>query len=171
MNRRHILGLSATTALVLAVLPGSAIAQQKPLKDQLVGAWTLVSNDNTLPDGSRRQLWGPNPKGILILDASGHYAQTQMRADRQKLKSANRLEATPEESRAAMRETLAQFGTWFVDEASKTITLRIEGSVFPNSENGESKRLITTLTADELKVANPGPSAGGRSEAVFRRSK
>jgi hypothetical protein len=43
MNRRSILSISAMTVLALAVLPGSAVAQQKTLKDQLVGTWTLVS--------------------------------------------------------------------------------------------------------------------------------
>src|SRR6476620_9820990 len=81
MNRRSVFSLSAITALGLAFLPGSAVSQQKSLKEQLLGVWVLVSNANTLPDGSKRELWGPNPKGILILDASGRYAQTQMRAD------------------------------------------------------------------------------------------
>ena len=53
-------------------------------KENTAGAWMLVSNDNTAPDGTKRQLFGPDPQGILILDPSGHYAQTQMRADRPK---------------------------------------------------------------------------------------
>src|SRR5262245_40556908 len=69
MNRTFVLRLSAIAALGLALLPGSALTQQQSLKQQLVGAWTLVSNDNTLPDGTKRQLFGPNPKGILIFDA------------------------------------------------------------------------------------------------------
>ena len=77
----HILSLSAITVLGLALTSGSAVSQQKSLKEQLTGAWTLVSNDNVAPDGSRRQLYGPNPKGILILDASGRYAQIYVRAD------------------------------------------------------------------------------------------
>ena len=43
MKRRNILGLSLITALGLALLPSSAVSQQKSLKDQLVGTWTLVS--------------------------------------------------------------------------------------------------------------------------------
>jgi len=71
MKRRHILSLSVITALGLALLPGSALSQQKSLQEQLTGTWTLVSNDNVAPDGTKRQLYGPNPKGILILDAGG----------------------------------------------------------------------------------------------------
>ena len=49
----------------LSTLPGSdAGAQQKSLKDQLVGAWTLVSSTSKQPDGSLQ--WGSNPKGSII---------------------------------------------------------------------------------------------------------
>jgi len=43
MNRRYIISVSALMALGLALLPSSAISQQKSLKEQLVGTWTLVS--------------------------------------------------------------------------------------------------------------------------------
>jgi hypothetical protein len=37
MNRRSILGIAAMMALGLSVLSGSVVAQQKSLKDQLIG--------------------------------------------------------------------------------------------------------------------------------------
>ena len=43
MNWRYMISLSALTALGFALLPSSAISQQKSLKDKLVGTWTLVS--------------------------------------------------------------------------------------------------------------------------------
>ena len=42
MNLRNILGLSTIASLVLTLLLGDAIAQQKSLKDQLIGTWTFV---------------------------------------------------------------------------------------------------------------------------------
>ena len=87
MNRFNILSLSALAACGLALLPGSAISQQKSMKEQLIGAWTLVSIDNIMPDGSKRQFYGTNPKGVQIFDASGRWAQMQVRAGRAKFKS------------------------------------------------------------------------------------
>jgi hypothetical protein len=171
MNWRSILTISAIMAAGPVLLPDSVLAQQKSLKEQLTGAWTLVSVDNVLPDGKRQQLWGVNPKGILILDPSGRYAQTQVRADSPKLKSANRLEITPEEGKAAMQASLATFGTWSVDEASKTLVLRREASLIPNEAGSDSKRVISSLTADEAKFTNPGPATGGQNESVYRRAK
>jgi len=42
MNRRSVLSLSAIMALGLGLAPSSATSQQKPLKDQIVGTWTLA---------------------------------------------------------------------------------------------------------------------------------
>ena len=173
MNRRTILALTTTALLCTGVIFSSshAPAQQKSLKDQLVGAWTLVSIDNTAQDGSKLQPFGANPKGTLIFDASGRYSQAQVRTGRTKFKSPNRLQATPDEAKAAMNDTLAQFGTWSIDEASKTILLRVEGSLIPNAEGTETKRINVTATADELKYSNPAPALGGRNESVYRRAK
>jgi hypothetical protein len=131
MKRRHILSLSVATALGLALLPGSALAQQKPLKEQLAGTWTIISNDNTAPDGTKRQLFGPNPKGILVLAANGQYAQIIVHPDRPNFKVNNRLEGTPEENMAAVHGTTASFGSWSFDEASQTLIVRNEGGMFP----------------------------------------
>ena len=90
MSRRYSLGLSAITAIGLALLPGSAVSQQTPLKEQLVGAWTQVSIDATSPDGTKRQLFGPNPKGIVIYLSDGYFALVQTRADLTKLATSNR---------------------------------------------------------------------------------
>jgi len=170
MNRRHILSLSVIMALGLALSPGSALSQQKSLKEQLTGTWTLVSNDNVAPDGTKRQLYGPNPKGILILDASGRYAQIYVRPDIPKFKVDNRQQGTPEENQAVVHGTTAQFGTWSVDEGSKTLIVHIEGSMFPNQAGTDSKRSVT-LAGDDLKVSNPTPGSGGRSDSVWKRAK
>src|SRR5215468_6227366 len=64
MDRRSILSISAIAASGLAMLPGSAVGQQRTLKEQLVGSWTLVSTEVTQADGRKRQDFGTNPKGI-----------------------------------------------------------------------------------------------------------
>ncbi len=152
------------------MLPGNASAQQKSLKEQISGAWTLVANDNILPDGTKRQNFGPNPKGILILDASGQYIYAVTRPDRLKFKSNNRLEGTPEENESIVRGTNLIFGTWSVDGAGKTLILRLDAAMLPNQEGGESIRPFT-LAGDELTVGTPNTSAGGSSVNVFKRVK
>lgn len=74
----------------LSSLAGDAVAQQKTLEEQLVGSWTFVSSENIAPDSTRRQLFGPSPKGILILDASGRFAQMLVNPNRPKFKAIRR---------------------------------------------------------------------------------
>jgi hypothetical protein len=171
MNRRNILSLSAMTALGLAILPTGAVSQQKTLKEQLVGAWTLVSSDTTLTNGTERQDFGANPKGILILDAGGRYAVVQGRPDRPKFKDTTnlRLGATAGEFAAAARPFAANFGTWSVDEADKTLIRRYEIALIPNNDAIENKAFVG-LAGDELKLIWTS-APGVRSETAYRRAK
>ena len=170
MNRHYIVRLSVALALSTSSLAAPATAQLQSLKEQLTGVWTLVSNEHTRPDGTKHPLYGSDPKGMLILDASGRYATISVSSDRLSFKSNNRLQGTPEENLAALRGTNASFGVWSVDEASRSLTLRFEGNLFPNLEGTDSKRPVT-LVGDRLTVINPAPGVGGSAEIVFRRAK
>src|SRR4029077_6151885 len=102
MSRIWILGLTAFASIGVTLLPAGAVAQEKSLKEQLVGIWLQVSIDGTFPDGTKRQLFGPNPKGILIYTSEGYFSLMQSRADLTKLESSNRATATPEEAKAVI---------------------------------------------------------------------
>src|ERR1700704_3832789 len=88
MNRRSILNLSAVAALGLALLPTSTVAQQKTLKEQLVGTWAFVSGSTKRPDGTSQ--WGSNPKGVAIFTENGRFSELIMRSDRPKFMANNR---------------------------------------------------------------------------------
>src|SRR5262245_21012451 len=79
MNRRSILGIFAMTVLSLTGLPGSAVSQQQSLKDQIVGSWSFASVVNTRPDGSKVEMYGPSPGGLMIFDGNGRYASIVVR--------------------------------------------------------------------------------------------
>src|SRR5260370_22877791 len=123
MNQHRILSISAVTAFGLALLSSSALAQQKSLKEQLVGTYTLVSVASTARDGTKIDLFGASPKGLITFDAAGHYAQTVVRSHRPKFNANNRLEGTAEENKAALAGGVGQFGTWSVNEADKSLNL------------------------------------------------
>ena len=170
MNRRHILSLCLIPAVGLGILSGSASAQQKSLKEQLTGTWTIVSNDNTASNGTKRQPFGPNPKGYMVLSPEGRYVQILTNLDRPKFAINSRLEGTAEENKLAVHGTTATFGTWSVDEASKILIIRNEGGMFPNQVGTDSNRTFI-LVGEELKVSNPTPGSGGKAESVFKRTK
>ena len=172
MNRRNILSPFAVAVLGLALLPSSTFAQQRTLKEQLVGTWTLVSAGTTAQDGTNTALFGANPKGILMFDAGGRFTQVQVRSDRPKFKSNNRLEGTAEENKATIAGGVGQFGTWSANETDKTFIMHMEGNVsFPNEEGTDQKRNVISLTASELKYLIPTAGSGGRVELVYSRAK
>ena len=154
MNRRNILSLSSIAALGLDMLPGNAVAQTKSLKDQLVGTWTVTSQEQVRKDGSKVERFGANPKGITIFEANGRFATILARPDLPKLASNDPMNPSPAEAKALAVGSLAYFGTYTVDEPSKTIVLKLEASTLPNQLGFEGKRVINTLTADELKYTN-----------------
>ena len=141
MDLRHILSLSAIAALGFALLPGSAPAQQKSLKDQLVGTWNVVAWERTDPDGKKVHAFGTNPKGVTSFGADGRFFLFFTRADLQKLKSNDRTQATPQEAQTIYTGMIAYHGTYTLDEASKTLTYSIENTTFPNQLGMQQKRV------------------------------
>ena len=168
MNQHRFVSL-LTIMLGLVLLPGTAVGQQKSLKDQLVGTWTFISSTTKLPDGS--SVWGSNPKGLTVFTENGRYSSHIVRSDRPKFAANSRDKGTPEENKAAVLGGIASFGSYTVDEAKKTFTIRFEGSSYPNLEGATQTRPFTII-GDELKVTNPSPSIGGiASEITYRRAK
>jgi hypothetical protein len=148
--------LCAAAALFIAAIFALPAAAQS-LRDQLVGAWAVVSCDPNAPGIAPS--CGTNSNGILINDASGHYAWVVALRGRPK-SSAGRAD-TAETLGELARGLLAQFGTWSVDEAGKAYTTHIEGALFPNVEGAE-QRATVSISGDELTL-------NGRN--VYRRIK
>src|SRR5882757_668677 len=145
MNRRSILSLSVVATFGLAVLPGSAVAQQKSLKEQIVGTWLFVSGLDVHPDGRKVDRWGPIPRGTFMFDGNGHFAQFITRSDLPKFAAKTVDQGTAAENKAVLAGFVGSFGTYTVTEADKTIITRVEGSVFPNLVGVDQKRTIVSL--------------------------
>ena len=175
MYRRDLLGISVAAALVL--VPGSALAQQKSIKDQLVGAWTLLLDDAIEKDGMHKPLYGPNPEGSFLFAPNGRYAVQVMRVNRPRFASNDRDKGTAEENKAAVQGLITHFGTYTVDEGGKTVTLHIEGSSYPNLEGIKQVWKVAEITDDvmtlDLPVAQSTSPTGGFAavEVIWRKVK
>jgi len=172
MHRWNLIGISALV-VGLAMLPGGAIAQQKSIKDQIVGTWTLLLADNIKDDGSHVPGYGPNPDGSIIFTPDGHYSLQIIRSGRPAFASKDRLKGTADENKAVVQGMISHFGTYAVDDAAKSITFRIAASSFPNWDGTVQKRAVTAITDDVLTWNTPVPSAGGfvRAELVWKKAK
>jgi hypothetical protein len=170
MKQFCILGIAAIPAIALAVSSGGSLAQPKTLKDQLVGSWTLVSAETIEPSGSKLPLVKGTPmKGVQVFTADGRLS-FQVIGDHQKIASNDRYKMTAEEMKAIAESILSYFGTYTVNEAEKSYTIRIESSSFQNQTANPAKRMVE-LNGDDLKITNPGRLAGGQTATVWKRLK
>jgi hypothetical protein len=147
--------LFAAALACVAVLPvaGRAVAEPRSLKDQIVGTWIFVSSVSTRKDGTTYDRWGSNPKGIFMLDPDGRYSQILMRS----------------EAGLFGAKTVFSFGTYTVDEASKTLVTQIEGGSLAKLVGKRQRRLIKSLTPDALSYLNLDGTSGTKIEAHWKR--
>src|SRR5262245_38774234 len=87
-------------------------------------------------------------------DGSFHFITT--RTDVPKYASSDPSRPTAEEAMAIASGSVAYTGTYTLDESTKTIHANVETSTFPNLvEAPNQRRIITSITTDEMKFTNP----------------
>jgi hypothetical protein len=178
-NMTRSIRKGAIALLLVAVFSGgmwsgvSAVwAQEKgsTLAQQIQGNWILVSVTNE-QDGKKTELYGPKPRGSIMLAPDGRFSLILMRASLPKFAANNRAQGTAAENQAVVQGSLAEFGTYFVaSEPEHLVIWRIQGGTFPNWDGTDQKRILM-VSGDELRVENPAGSTGGRNYLVFKRAK
>ena len=107
MNRLNLVISTAIVALTL--LPSSVLAQEKTLKQQVQGAWNLVSCD-------AKQPYCVNPTGSLSLNGNGRYTEVIAAKNRPTpalaVPGTHGENVTPEDFKVMARGVVANFGTW-----------------------------------------------------------
>jgi hypothetical protein len=147
-------------------------AQQKSLKERLIGTWHFVIAEVTAPDGQKSFPFGPKPRGMLMFTPAGDFMQIHIASEVPKIAGGNRLNASPEEYAGIMRGTIAQFGTYTVDEEKKTLTFTFTASTFPNWDGVRQTRTIDKLTDEEFINTNPQVGAGrGSAYNLYKRAR
>ena len=169
MNRRATLAMTTALCLALGLSASDALAQQKSLKEQLVGTWTLVSSDQVRPDGTKLRQFGSDPKGINVFDANGRFFVMIASADNLQIASKDPSKTKFEEDGLIVK-SIAYYGTYTVNEDVKVISLHLDASTFPNQVGTDQKRIITSLTADELKYSSPAAISGVQVHQVWKRA-
>jgi hypothetical protein len=152
----NVLCLSATALVLLST---GVVAQQKSLKEQIQGPWSLASCNSTNAKGEKAvNCASNNPRGILILAGNGNYASTTIAGGR---KDAN------------APGVIANFGTWSVNEADKTLTVHFVGALNPTIE-GKDLKLSISLNGEELRTTGDLSTIGiqgSKVDTTYRRFK
>jgi hypothetical protein len=163
MRRLTAATLTAVVSLGIAIPNAGA----QTAKD-LIGTWTLESDDSTTPDGRKMQPFGPNPRGIAIFYGNGRFAIIASRPDLPKFASNSRMGGTAEENEAIVHGSIAFFGTFSVMDG--VIIQHVEGGTWPAWIGTDQKRTITSFVPDE-QTWTTIPSFGGRSDLHWKRVK
>lgn len=170
MNMRCALGLSVIALVTNFAFANSSLAQGKSLKDQLVGTWIYISSTGKRDDGSDVQR--PSLQGAVTYTADGRFHFITTRTDAPKYASNDTTRPSPEEAMAVASGSIAYTGTYTVDENTKAIHVNIETSTFPNLVGAPNqRRIITSITADEMKFTNPRTPAGVTLEFAWKRAR
>src|SRR4029450_2675517 len=164
---RRLIACPIVTVLTIAAIATPAFAES--LKDKVVGTWIYVSSTAKRADGS--SVPRPQLQGALTYTADGHFHVITVPVDLPKIASGHRPKPTPEEAKAVATGVIAYTGTYTLDESTKMVHPTVVTSPFPNMVASDQSRIITSVTADELRLTNPGGSGGLILELVFKRAK
>ena len=159
--------VTIATCLIVSFVSSLPSATAETAKG-LVGTWRFAVNETTRQDGSKFDTYGKTPKGIVMFDSGGNFALFIAMPNPLKFSSNNRLDGTPEEYKAAVQNSIAYYGTYKVDETSKTITWSIDASTFPNWYGVTQERHFS-INGDELRFTNNVGSSGGAVLAILKR--
>ena len=159
MDRRSILSLSVLVAFGLAMASGEAMAQQKPLSDQIVGLWKLTSN--TTKNVATGAMTPAHPTGYQLFTKSGHMMFIQTAESRKP--PAGKV-ATDAERVALFNTLVAYAGTYKVDGSK--VLLHFETNAIP----GIPDRAYTPeISGNKLTLtANPFVDSQGQQIVSIR---
>jgi hypothetical protein len=143
------------TTVTLASFAFPSIAAAQSAKD-IVGTWTLVAAETTMPDGKKTPSFGTKPTGMLVFTEDGRLVASNSRAT-----------TTPQEGAEISQGSIATYGTYTF--ADKTLKVKVDHSTYANWNGAEQTRTIV-ITGDEMKWRNPAGSAGGVAELVLKRA-
>lgn len=168
MHRHHVLASAVIAAfgLILLAVGATGAPKSKINKSQLVGDWALAST--TAPSAILQ--YRPDD-GLIVFERNGRFSFLLLSSDIPKFASNNRNSGTADENKAVVQGSISYFGTYTVNEGDGTLTFHIARSSFANWNGTDQQRLITSLTAQELKYTNPSASIGGSAELAWKRLK
>ncbi len=159
-------------SIVAIGLNGAAAANSAEIPPGIVGTWELAGTDVIHKDGTETPDpdYGNAPKGLMMIDASGHYSTQIFKQNRPRFASGDKTTATPSEYKDAIVGESTHFGILVVDLALRTLTFEIENSSFPNWEGQKQVRSFK-LENNQIRYSVPPRPNGDIPVTTWARSK
>jgi hypothetical protein len=164
MNRRAVISALALTPLANA--SSRAAVERK----KFIGVWKLVSGVSTNEiTGEVRYPWGKNPIGRLSYDEAGRVFAQLMNPGRRYVggiadrgAAASIAEASAEDMREMLTGFNAYFGTFEIDEPSRTVIHHLQSALIPSWVGSDQRRKYEFSGRDQLIIFNAASQAAYR---------
>ena len=144
MYRRSAIKIVTSALLFVGVaLSSVAVAQQKSLKDAIVGSWLITSVFDQYENGKKNNPWGAGVKGTFVFDGVGRFAQLIIGEPQPAMK-------TPD-PRKPDALVVAYYGSYTVDEGKKTIVQKVDGGSY-SARAGTQQSYTVTLKGDTASL-------------------
>lgn len=143
------------------------------LREQLIGAWKLVSYQEIPVDGSDPfEPLGHQPRGLIIYTPDGYMSAQLSTADRPDFGSGDWFAGTADDYAAEATSYIAYSGPFHVDEEKQTLTHSMFVSLFPNTGQTQPRRVKLEDDRLHLGTASPIRSSGKtvNSVLIWRRA-
>ncbi|HSU60608.1 MAG TPA: lipocalin-like domain-containing protein [Bryobacteraceae bacterium] len=134
------------------------------LRDQLIGAWKLISYEERPVDGSP-PFYPMSEKTMgIIMYTPGSFMPAQLvKPDRTPLASGDWFKGTDEEYKQEASTYIAYSGPFHVDEEKKALTHSMFVSLFPNWL-GQTQPRVVKIEGDDLYLSTASPiTSGGKT--------
>jgi hypothetical protein len=130
---------------------------EKPLREQLVGAWALISFvERDIETGVENHPFGEHPLGLILYTPDGYVSAQLQRPERPPFADGDLLHATPEEYAAAGSSYIAYSGRFFIDEAKRSLLHEMAVTFFPNWLGQRQVRLVE-VNGERLQLSTDRP--------------
>ncbi len=146
----------------------------KGLREQLIGAWKLLSYVETPVDGSPKRFpMGENAQGIIMYTPDGYMSAQLMTPGRRQFASGDWFKGTPQEYSEEGGGYIAYSGPFHVDEAKQALTHSMAVSLYPGWI-GQTQPRVVKIEGNRLHLSTASPiqSAGAKvmADLVWERA-
>jgi len=126
--------------LILATSAG-LMAQTAQVRDRFIGTWKLLSCELKAGNGNLSYPYGEQPVGRISYDKAGRMSALLMRPGRPATYNRDSLgQLSPQDMREVLRGFTAYYGTFDVEESTKTVIHHVKASIYPSNVGTDLKR-------------------------------
>ncbi|HEY8784504.1 MAG TPA: lipocalin-like domain-containing protein [Mucilaginibacter sp.] len=133
----------------------------KTLREQLIGAWKLVSYAENPVDGTAAFYpMSEKPMGIIMYTPDGFMSAQLMHPERKNFASGDWFNGTDAEYKQEASTYIAYTGPFHVDEEKQTLSHSMFISLFPNW-TGQTQPRVVKIEGELLHLGTASPIVSG----------